>query len=169
MYKPQRGNSSGGWKGGNDFGRKKSWDRGFDNRGGGRPEMHKATCHECGSPCEVPFRPTGERPVFCSNCFKRDGNAGDRRPSFHDRPSFDKPSYRSDYAAPSAGFDQYKEQFRVINSKLDTILKAMIPAVPAVAAPAPKAETPAVEPKTAKKATKEKTETKKKKAAKAKE
>ncbi|MBT3397636.1 hypothetical protein HOA55_03395 [archaeon] len=56
-------------------------DRG--NRGGGsrgrfgndRPrEMHKATCAECKKECEVPFKPSGEKPVFCRECFasKRD-------------------------------------------------------------------------------------------------
>lgn len=165
MYKPQRDNRSGGWKGGNDFGRKKPWDRGFDNRGGGRPEMHQATCHECGDPCEVPFRPTGERPVFCTKHFKRDGNAGDRRSSFHDRPSFNKPEFRSQGGAPSAITDQYKEQFKNINAKLDAILKILNPIVPAVA---PVVETPKVEAVVEKKAVKEKPATKKKKAAKAK-
>ena len=34
--------------------------------------MHKATCNECGQACEVPFKPNGRKPVFCSNCFKRE-------------------------------------------------------------------------------------------------
>lgn len=36
---------------------------------GARPDMHKATCSDCGASCEVPFRPTGEKPVYCNNCF----------------------------------------------------------------------------------------------------
>jgi len=43
---------------------------GFGGRDGGRPELFKATCAECGKVCEVPFRPTGERPVYCSDCFR---------------------------------------------------------------------------------------------------
>ncbi len=45
---------------------------------GGRPrEMHKATCAECNKECEVPFKPSGDRPVYCKECFsKRKG--GDR-------------------------------------------------------------------------------------------
>lgn len=52
--------------------------RGFD--GGMRREMHPAVCAECGKDTEVPFRPTGERPVYCSDCYRqqapRDGGGG---------------------------------------------------------------------------------------------
>ncbi|MBI2547951.1 hypothetical protein HYW21_01235 [Candidatus Woesearchaeota archaeon] len=56
-------------------------DRGFSNfdsfRSNYRPrgfsseerEMHKATCSECGNECEVPFKPTEGRPVFCRTCY----------------------------------------------------------------------------------------------------
>jgi len=53
---------------------------GFGGRDGGRPQMHKATCSECGKECELPFRPTGDRPVFCSTCFDKQGG-GNERPS----------------------------------------------------------------------------------------
>jgi len=33
-------------------------------------EMHKASCSRCGAETEVPFKPTGERPVYCQECFK---------------------------------------------------------------------------------------------------
>lgn len=67
---------------------------GRDRRDGDRPQMHRATCNECGSSCEVPFKPTGSKPIFCSNCFERKGDNGaprrdrDRRDSR--RPSFDR-------------------------------------------------------------------------------
>lgn len=70
-----------GDKGG--FGGKKKFgnDRGF-NKGERteRPSMHRAICSECGRPCEVPFRPSGDKPVFCSDCFGRRESAGDSRP-----------------------------------------------------------------------------------------
>ena len=44
--------------------------------------MHKATCSECGANCEIPFRPTGERPVFCSNCFKNQSDDGGKTNKF---------------------------------------------------------------------------------------
>jgi CxxC-x17-CxxC domain-containing protein len=47
-----------------------------DNRGqgrnfGGPREMHKTTCTECGQECEVPFKPTEGKPVFCRDCFRK--------------------------------------------------------------------------------------------------
>lgn len=46
---------------------------GYSRGGGGfqRREMHPATCAECGRETQVPFRPSGDRPVYCSDCFSR--------------------------------------------------------------------------------------------------
>ncbi|TMC49367.1 MAG: zinc-binding protein [Chloroflexi bacterium] len=42
--------------------------------GGGynsRPrEMHEVTCASCGGVARVPFLPRGDRPVYCSDCFR---------------------------------------------------------------------------------------------------
>lgn len=43
-----------------------------DHRGDpsrGPRETFTAVCAECGQPAQVPFRPRGDRPVYCSNCF----------------------------------------------------------------------------------------------------
>lgn len=41
-----------------------------DNRKQSR-EMHPATCALCGKQTQVPFRPSGDKPVYCSDCFSR--------------------------------------------------------------------------------------------------
>ena len=64
-------------------------------------EMHSAICAKCGKECEVPFRPSGSKPVYCSNCFKKSDN-------FEQRGS----------SASSGELDE-------INRKLDKILKAL--------------------------------------------
>lgn len=56
-------------------------DRRDDQRGD--RQMHRATCADCGKPCEVPFKPSKDKPVFCSNCFQgergsRDDSRGSR-------------------------------------------------------------------------------------------
>jgi CxxC-x17-CxxC domain-containing protein len=33
-------------------------------------EMFDAVCADCGKTARVPFRPTGARPVYCSDCFQ---------------------------------------------------------------------------------------------------
>ena len=46
---------------------------GFSRGGGDRQqrEMFSAVCAECGAETEVPFRPSGNRPVYCRDCFRK--------------------------------------------------------------------------------------------------
>ena len=37
--------------------------------GGGQREMFQATCSTCGKVAEVPFKPRGDKPVYCRDCF----------------------------------------------------------------------------------------------------
>jgi CxxC-x17-CxxC domain-containing protein len=37
----------------------------------GPREMTKAVCSDCGKECEVPFKPTEGRPVFCRDCLPK--------------------------------------------------------------------------------------------------
>ena len=34
-------------------------------------EMHKATCNDCQQECEVPFKPSEGRPVYCRTCYSK--------------------------------------------------------------------------------------------------
>lgn len=40
---------------------------------GGRQHknMHDAICSDCGAPTQVPFKPSNDRPVYCSECFQK--------------------------------------------------------------------------------------------------
>lgn len=53
---------------------------GHGGNGGGyqRSErvMHDAVCAECGKNTQVPFAPSGTRPVYCSDCFRSQGGGG---------------------------------------------------------------------------------------------
>ncbi len=33
--------------------------------------MYAAVCADCQKECSIPFKPTGERPVYCKECFSR--------------------------------------------------------------------------------------------------
>ena len=33
--------------------------------------MYSAVCADCRKECSIPFKPTGERPVYCKDCFSR--------------------------------------------------------------------------------------------------
>ncbi|HJM36711.1 MAG: zinc-binding protein [Dehalococcoidales bacterium] len=37
---------------------------------GTRRQMFPAVCAECGKNTEVPFEPRGDRPVYCSDCYR---------------------------------------------------------------------------------------------------
>ncbi|MFH1710980.1 MAG: CxxC-x17-CxxC domain-containing protein [Nanoarchaeota archaeon] len=37
----------------------------------GPREMHKAVCSECKQECEVPFKPTEGKPVYCKDCYAK--------------------------------------------------------------------------------------------------
>lgn len=141
----------------------------FGGRDSGRPEMHHAVCSECGKDCEVPFRPTGDKPVYCSACFdnkgggrserfnNRDFGRRDRDNDRHEmhhavcdecgndcevpfRPSGDKPIYCSNCFSSKGGRNKFSrgqggdnnneqllKQISLLNTKIDKILKVLIP------------------------------------------
>ncbi len=102
----RRGFGRSGGRGSGRFGRGDSGR--FDRRNSGRPRgsenmaMHAAICDNCGSECEVPFKPSGGKPVYCSDCFKKRGS-----------------SESSESGKPS------REELEQINRKLDAILKIL--------------------------------------------
>jgi len=128
------GNSRGGGRsfGGNRFGgnsRDAGRGRFGSNRDGGDREMFDAVCANCGSDCKVPFRPSGDKEVFCSRCFG-DRNQNDNRRSFdsndnkRSRDYNDRPPRRE--STQSAGLDRYERgQLEGINRKLEAILSAI--------------------------------------------
>lgn len=135
----------GGFRGGNSGGKpsfqKKSWgnDRGGNRDSGRETALHKATCSHCGKSCEVPFRPTGDKPVYCRDCFNRDRDRapldarGAKPESYrHEgKRSYnnDRPAPRAECARPeatSAGInDEAKKQLSEISYKLDRLINAM--------------------------------------------
>ena len=115
----ERGNRSGG--GNRNFSRPR-----FNND---RPEMFSATCASCGKQCEVPFRPTGNKPVLCRECFQSNKGSDPRRP---ERRSFDRPDFnRDDNRSRST---DYTAQFEALNAKMDKILD-LLTQTSAVSAP----------------------------------
>jgi CxxC-x17-CxxC domain-containing protein len=50
-----------------------SYGGGYSSRGRGSREMFSATCSSCGKEAQVPFQPSGDKPVYCSDCFQQRG------------------------------------------------------------------------------------------------
>lgn len=154
-----------------DFKRKDSR-RSFGDRE--RPQMYEAVCSDCGKRCELPFKPTGDKPVYCSQCFANHGGSsrserpergGRERSGFRDRPMFsavcdacgkrfelpfrptgEKPVYCNECFNKGGSktnekpANQYKEQFDMLNAKLDRIIRALDTASPAKEEPVKKKE-----------------------------
>ncbi len=68
-------------------------------------DMTKVTCSDCGCKCEVPFKPTSSKPVYCSDCFSKE-SSNNKKPKSGSSKSYDK-------------------EFEKINDKLDLIMKAL--------------------------------------------
>lgn len=113
---------------------------GRDNRGGGRGfgggrpqrndgprEMFKTVCSSCGKECEVPFKPTNGKPVYCSECFDRISPRTDRpeRSERNDRPRRDDGPRRDDRSQTPRV--DYGQQFEALNSKMDKLIELLTP------------------------------------------
>lgn len=119
-----RGGDRGGDRGGHGF---------HDKHHGDDREMFKATCTECGKSCEVPFRPTGDKPVLCKECFsnKKEEQSGgfgndrfNKRSFGNDRPSFGAPRFEKSFDAPRPDrrIDDLKAQVDHLTSKVDKVI-----------------------------------------------
>lgn len=91
-FDKNRGSDS---RGGRNFSTKGGLASGWEEK-----RMFDATCDECKNSCKVPFQPSGEKPVYCSNCFSEKKGAGNN----------------------GNGQSNFKEQFEALNNKLDKIL-----------------------------------------------
>ena len=93
-----------------DRGERRSSDR-FEHRDSGRSnfkkEMHEVVCDKCGQRCEVPFLPTSNKPVYCSDCFRKKEHTDSRRSEVPVR-------------------DNSKAELEQINQKLDKILELLV-------------------------------------------
>ena len=43
----------------------------YDRGDRGNREMNKAQCSDCKQECEVPFKPSEGRPVYCRDCYQK--------------------------------------------------------------------------------------------------
>ena len=127
-FKQDRGARSSGSRGGGfsrrDEGRpsfpKKSWG-GSGGRDRGPVTMYQAVCDQCGKPCEVPFRPTQGKPVYCDVCFRSkqgtENSRGGGRFSTPVRTNIDSNVSKENK-------DELK-QLEILNVKMDQLIKAV--------------------------------------------
>ena len=122
-----RDNRSGGFKPRPSFGDKQSFSSSrprFNDQGSRGPvEMHQAVCASCNKNCQVPFRPSGGKPVYCSDCFEQRGGNDSR--GFENRPRRpERLSFNENNTQPRSD-----TRFEEINAKLDKILSLLTTAI----------------------------------------
>jgi CxxC-x17-CxxC domain-containing protein len=94
-------------------------DREFNRRS---PEMHTVVCDQCGEECQVPFKPTSSKPVYCSACFKGKEASSSRRISPAGNMAPRENSNSSDMKEINKKLDKIismLEQFEVIDDEAD--------------------------------------------------
>lgn len=102
--------------------KKKTWDNGPKSFHNDDREMFQATCSGCGKNCQVPFKPSQGKPVFCDDCFTktRNGESSARTSSYgNDRFSKQAP------VAVNSNNDVVARQLQVISGKLDQLIELM--------------------------------------------
>lgn len=125
----------GGFKRGGDrpsFGGRPSFGSKFGGRSDGPKTMHKAICAGCKKTCEVPFKPNGQKPVFCNDCFgdQQDENKGGSENKYEKR-NFSEPRFprverkEREYVKPAALGSDLKKEIDSLNAKLDKIIDMM--------------------------------------------
>ena len=110
--------SRGGFGGGRPSFQKNNWG---GDRDRGEKSFHKAVCADCGKTCDVPFKPSGGKPVFCDDCFaqKRGSGRDERGP----RRDFGAGRSRDRSDFKSAPVDNEMKQTLVnISAKLDNLI-----------------------------------------------
>ena len=114
-----RGGDRGGFRGGRSSfgGNRGGFGGGRDDRG--PREMFKTTCSNCGKDCEVPFRPTNGKPVYCSDCFEKMGNGGRSEERSFARP--ERTEFRPQPQAQVQPVVSNNAQLEALNAKLEAI------------------------------------------------
>lgn len=112
---------------------KQSHDSRGGNRGGNRRfgnyrdedrQMFQAVCANCGNTCQVPFRPSGDKPVYCNQCFADRDDGSNRRSFGHsDRPRGER-VFRGGGDRPKST-PNFKRDLDEINRKLDILIQAV--------------------------------------------
>lgn len=81
-----------------------------------KTEMFSAVCDKCGKNCEVPFRPSNNKPIYCSDCFRSVDPRNDNR-NFRESPRRENfSSNRSNEKAIN-----YTSELSLLNDKLNSI------------------------------------------------
>ena len=91
-----------------------------ESRSGNGFKLFEAVCDKCGNKCDLPFEPTGNKPIYCRSCFRESQGSNER---FGQKNRFESKKFddrqESNMPTISSG------DLEAINRKLDKIMKAL--------------------------------------------
>jgi len=88
----------------------------------GSSQMFDAVCSKCGNACQVPFRPNGQKPVYCKVCFGGHSQAPSGREGFIRR---DVSERSFEPRTDDRGIVGLKQQVGAMNTKIDSMLRIL--------------------------------------------
>ena len=105
---------------------KKNW--GDRKSNDGPVVLHKAVCSECNKTCEVPFRPTGEKPVYCNNCFNPAGGSFRESKNNNHFPKRDfgsRDAYIPRSENGTSNNEAVSKQLEILNTKIEQLARSI--------------------------------------------
>jgi CxxC-x17-CxxC domain-containing protein len=95
---------------------------GQGNRDFGPRQMFSAVCANCGKTCEVPFKPSGDKPVYCNTCFGKNKANSERTSGPRKDFNSNRPQSFGGSSVSGGQSNDLKSQLDAINSKLDRLV-----------------------------------------------
>ena len=85
------------------FDRPRHHDRGDRDNNFRERSFTKVICSDCNKECEVPFKPSGDRPVYCKECFAKRKDRPQHKENYDNKP-------KEQVFIPERHFDKQKQR-----------------------------------------------------------
>ena len=85
------------------FDRPRHHDRGDRDNNFRERSFTQVICSDCNKECEVPFKPSGDRPVYCKECFAKRKDRSQHKENYDNKP-------REQVFIPERHFDKQKNR-----------------------------------------------------------
>jgi len=98
-----------------------------------KTEKFSTTCSECNKACDVPFKPSNDKPVYCSACFGMKKSGNELRGGVKSTERTERRPYGAATSTPkpdNQGILELKRQISELEVKLNKILDLLNPPLP---------------------------------------
>jgi len=99
--------------------------RSFSGSSSHQKELYDAECSKCSKRCQVPFRPNGKKPVYCSNCFTKGDGQSDPRSDSGRREYAPRVARTVPAPLPDRQLLELNTQIKIMNETLEKLVIAV--------------------------------------------